>query len=298
MSKPDIGFIGLGLMGAAMVANLQERGYRLHVMANRRREAVDEAVARGASEHGTAREIAAAAEIVMLCMDTSASVESRMDGEDGVIAGLSAGKTVIDFGTSLPGSTRALGERVAERGAAYLDAPLGRTPDFGRKGLLNIMAAGEEAAFERVRPVLEEQGENVFHLGALGSGHTIKLINNFVSMTMASAVAEAFAMCEHAGVGRQALYDVMSAGPVHSGIMDAVKAQAIDGDSSKLAFAIRNARKDVGYYARMADDLGKPSLLSPGTKQALGLAVADGRGDDLVAEMVGYFETLFEDRPG
>ncbi len=295
MTKPAIGFIGLGLMGSAMVHRLLDCGYGLTVLAHRSRSAVDAAVARGAAEASTAKALAEASDIVMLCVDTSASVESRMRGEDGVIAGLKPGAIVIDFGTSLPGSTLRLSEAVAAAGGAYLDAPLGRTPAHGREGKLNIMCAGDKAAFAKAKPVLDDLGENVFHLGKAGSGHTIKLINNFVGMTMASAIAEAFAMADKAGVERQALYDVMSAGPLHSGMMDFVKANAIDGINDKLAFSIRNARKDIGYYSTMADDAGVVSVMSPATKQALGLAVATGYGDRLVAELVDYFTELFGD---
>ena len=298
MSNTTIGFIGLGLMGAAMVERLQAKGYALTVMANRSRANVDAAVARGAAEVATAREIAEASDIVMLCMDTSASVEARMMGENGVIVGLTAGNTVIDFGTSLPGSTRMLGEKVAVVGASYLDAPLGRTPAHAVDGLLNIMAAGDKAAFDKVKLVLDDLGENVFHLGPLGAGHTVKLINNFFGMTVATAMSEAFAMADLAGVERQTLYDVMSAGPLHSGMMDFVKGYAVDGDPTKLAFAIKNARKDVGYYATMADNSGAPSLMSPGTKQALALAVADGRGEEMVSQMTDFFADMFSGKKG
>ncbi|MGG7564881.1 NAD(P)-dependent oxidoreductase [Rhodovulum sp. DZ06] len=292
MTQPKIGFIGIGLMGSAMVLRLLDRGYAVTLCANRARPRVDECVAAGAVEAPDARAAAEASDIVMLCVDTSASVEARMRGERGVIAGLAPGATVIDFGTSLPSSTRALGAEVAAAGGVYLDAPLGRTPSHGRQGKLNIMAAGDEGAFARVRPVLEDLGENIFHLGPLGAGHTIKLMNNFFAMTCATAMAEAFATCDKAGVDRQALYDVLSAGPNHSGMMDFVKAYAVDGDPAQLAFSIRNARKDVGYYAQMAEEAGAASLLSPATKTALNLAVAGGRGDDMVPQITELFAAL------
>ncbi len=291
-TKPSIGFIGLGLMGSAMVQRLLDLDYSLTVMANRSRPHVDAAVARGATEVATAREVAAASDVVMLCMDTSASVESRMYGDDGVVAGLKAGAVVIDFGTSLPASTRAIGEAVAEKGGAYLDAPLGRTPTHGREGKLNIMGAGDKSAFDTVKPVLDDLGENVFHLGPLGTGHTIKLINNFFAMTTASAMSEAFAMADKTGVSRQALYDVMSAGPLKSGMMDFVKAYAVDGDPEKLAFTLRNAKKDVGYYATMADEAGGASIMSNSTRLTLGLANAAGYGDHLVPQLVDFFSSL------
>ena len=294
--KPSIGFIGLGLMGEAMVEHLQTNGFELNIIANRSRLAIDAAVARGATEYKTARELAENSEVIMLCMDTSASVESRMYGADGVIEGLSEGNVVVDFGTSMPNSTRSLGAAVAEKNAAMLDAPLGRTPAHAREGKLNIMTSGDEAAFKRVKSVLEVVGENVFYLGELGTGHSIKLLNNFVGMTCATALAEAFALSEKAGIDSKQLYDVMSSGPLHSGMMDFVAAFATENDASKLEFSIRNARKDVGYYSAMADELGAPSLMSPATKQALGVATNTGHGDNRVSEMVTFFRNLFSSK--
>lgn len=295
MTKPAIGFIGLGLMGGAMCQRLLDLDYKLTVVANRTRTQVDAAVERGAVEVASAKAVAEASDVVMLCMDTSASVETRMRGPEGVIAGLKPGATVIDFGTSLPGSTRALAEEVAAAGGTYLDAPLGRTPSHALDGQLNIMCAGDEAAFARVEPVLKDLGENVFHLGASGAGHTIKLINNFFGMTTAMAMSEAFAMADVAGIERDQLYSVMSAGPLRSGMMDFVKGYAVDGDPTQLAFALKNAKKDVGYYAAMADEMGKLSIMSPGTRQALGLAVAQGHGERMVGEAVDMFAALYKD---
>lgn len=287
MSK--IGFIGVGLMGAAMVGRLLDKGHDVQILGNRTRDRIEALVAKGALEATSARALAETCEIVMLCMGTSDQVESRMRGEDGVVAGLAPGAIVIDFGTSLPASTRALGAEVATAGGTYLDAPLGRTPAHAVDGLLNIMCAGDKAAFDKARPVLDDLGENVFHLGALGAGHTVKLMNNFFGMTCANAMAEAFAMADAAGLDRKALYDVMSAGPLHSGMMDFVKGYAVDGDPNKLEFAIKNARKDVGYYAQMTQDLGVPSTMATGALTALGRAVDEGQGERMVSEMVDVF---------
>lgn len=295
MTKHTIGFIGLGLMGSAMVGRLQDQGYEITALANRNRTGIDAAIARGASEASDAKSLAEAADIVMLCVGTSDQVEGRMRGDDGVIAGLSAGKVVIDFGTSLPGSTRALGAEVAATGASMLDAPLGRTPAHAKDGLLNIMASGDKATYDRVLPVLNDLGENVFHLGDLGAGHTIKLINNFYAQVTANAMSEAFAVCDLAGVDRQSLYDVMAAGPNHSGMMDFVKAYAIEGDPMKLAFSVRNALKDVGYYDRMVEDFGTNSIMVKCAINAVGRATDDGHGDDMVPQMVDSFARWFKE---
>ena len=294
MTKPSIGFIGLGLMGSAMVERLQACGYAVTVTANRSRPNIDAAVERGATEVTTSREVAIASDIVMLCMDTSQSVESRMRGDDGVIAGLSSGTVVIDFGTSLPASTRVLGEEVAKVGAFLLDAPLGRTPLHAKDGLLNIMGSGDKSAYDKVKPVLDDLGENVFHLGELGAGHTIKLINNFFAMTTANAMSEAFAIADVMGVDRQSVYDVMAAGPLRSGMMDFVKAYALDGDPMQLAFAVKNGAKDVGYYVQMAKEAGAESIMSQCALTGLKAAMEDGRSDDMVPQMVDFYAKRYK----
>lgn len=291
MTKPTIGFVGLGLMGSAMVERLQGLGYPLTVVAHRNRAPIDAAVARGAVEADSAGALAARSEIVMLCVDTSAAVESIMEGAGGVIENLQAGALVIDFGTSLPGSTRRLHDLVKARGASMMDAPLGRTPAHARDGLLNIMAAGGVEDFARAEPVFRDLGENVFHVGPIGAGHTLKLINNFFAQTTACSMAEAFAMADKSGIDRTTLFSVMASGPLHSGMMDFVKAYAIDGIPDNLAFSIANAAKDVGYYVGMAEDLGAPSNLAAGTRKVLEQAKERGMGSRMVPEMVDYFSS-------
>ena len=294
MSKPVIGFIGLGLMGWSMCRRLLDLSYPLlTVVANRSRANVEAAIARGATETATARELAAASDIVMLCVDTSASVEARMRGDDGVITGLKPGTIVVDFGTSLPASTKELGGEVAAAGGIYLDAPLGRTPSHALEGKLNIMCSGDKTGFDKVEPVLDDLGENVFHLGALGSGHTIKLINNFFAMTTASAMAEAFAMADATGIDRKKVYDVMAAGPLHSGMMDFVKSHALEGNPKMLAFAVRNGLKDVGYFRTMAEQAGVDSIMSKSAFEALTAANENGFGERMVPEMVDFFAERF-----
>lgn len=293
-TKPKIGFIGLGLMGSAMVQRLQSLDYAVTVVAHRNRKPIEEAVARGAVEAATAAEVAQNSDIIMLCVDTSAAVEAVMRGEKGVLEGLKKGSVVIDFGTSIPGVTRQLADECKKKGAAMMDAPLGRTPPQAVEGLLNIMAAGETADFERIKPVLDDLGENVFHVGPIGAGHTLKLINNFFGMTMACAMSEAFAMADLAGLDRATLYNVMSAGPLKSGMMEFIKIGAVDKKPENMAFSIANASKDVGYYSKMADDFAVPSLMSPSVKSTLGLANAAGYGEKMVPEMVDFIADIFK----
>ncbi|MGR5177127.1 NAD(P)-dependent oxidoreductase [Vibrio parahaemolyticus] len=290
MTKPVIGFIGLGLMGGNMVENLQNRGYQLNVM-DLNTDAVDACVSRGAIALGSAKELAAASDIVMLCLTTSQVVENIVYAEDGILAGIKEGSVVIDFGTSIPSSTRKIGEDLAAKGAGMIDAPLGRTPAHAKDGLLNIMAAGNIETFHKVKPVLEEQGENVFHLGELGAGHTTKLVNNFMGMTTVCAMSQAFAVADRAGVDRQQLFDIMSNGPSNSPFMHFCKNYAVDGVSD-LGFSIANANKDLGYFLQMVEDLGTQSKIAEGSAANLQAAFDSGLGNGNVPEIFDYFLKL------
>ncbi|GGQ07486.1 NAD(P)-dependent oxidoreductase [Shewanella litoralis] len=290
MTKPVIGFIGLGLMGGNMVENLQKRGYQLNVM-DLNKEAVATCVARGANAVSSAKELAAASDIVMLCLTTSAVVEKIVYGDDGILAGIKEGAVLVDFGTSIPSSTRKIGADLAAKGAGMIDAPLGRTPAHAKDGLLNIMAAGDMDTFNKVKPVLDDQGENVFHLGALGAGHTTKLINNFMGMTTVCAMSQAFAVAELAGVDRAQLFDIMSAGPSNSPFMKFCKNYAVDGVSD-LGFSIANANKDLGYFLKMVEDLGTQSKIAEGSSANLQAAFDAGLGNGNVPEIFDYFVKL------
>ncbi len=291
MTKPVIGFIGLGLMGGNMVENLQKRGYQVNVM-DLNKEAVARVIERGnATAFTSAKELAAASDIVEFCLTTSAVVEKIVYGEDGVLAGIKEGAVLIDFGTSIPASTIKIGAALAEKGAGMIDAPLGRTPAHAKDGLLNIMAAGDLETFNKVKPVLEEQGENVFHLGKLGAGHTTKLINNFMGMTTVTAMSQAFAVAKLAGVDGQQLFDIMSAGPSNSPFMQFCKFYAVDGEE-KLGFSVANANKDLGYFNQMVKDLGSESLIAQGTSTNLQAAVDAGLGHNDVPVIFDYFLKL------
>ena len=288
MSQPTIGFIGLGLMGGNMVENLQKRGFPVVVM-DLNPDAVQRVLDRGnAQEASSPRELAEKSDIVQLCVTTSDAVESLVYGENGLLAGMKPGSVLIDFGTSIPASTQKIGADLAERGVGMLDAPLGRTPAHAKDGLLNIMAAGDRTTFDTYLPILKEQGENVFYLGELGAGHVTKLINNFMGMTSVNAMSQAFAIAELAGVDKQQLYDIMSAGPSNSPFMRFCKNYAVD-DNSDLGFSINNANKDLRYFVQMVSDLGSRSRIGEATSANLQDAVEAGMGNGNVPEIYDMF---------
>lgn len=288
---PAIGFIGLGLMGSNMVEWLQKNGFQLNIM-DLDEDAVATVIARGnATAPSSAKELAESSDIVMLCLTTSAVVESLVYADDGILAGIKEGAVVIDFGTSIPASTRKIGAALAAKGAGMIDAPLGRTPAHAKDGLLNIMAAGDKETYDKVKPVLDVQGENVFHLGDLGAGHTTKLINNFMGMTTVCAMSQAFAVAKLAGIDGQQLFDIMSAGPSNSPFMQFAKNYAVDGVSD-LGFSIANANKDLDYFVEMVSDLGTKTAIAEGTSANLHAALDSGLGEGNVPEIFDYFLKL------
>ncbi|MEP1522447.1 NAD(P)-dependent oxidoreductase [Ascidiaceihabitans sp.] len=287
MTQPTIGFIGLGLMGGNMAECLQNNGFDLAVM-GRNKDAVAAAVERGAVEFATPKAMAEVSDIVMLCVTTSEVVEGLIYGDDGILAGIKDGAVVIDFGTSIPASTRKIGVDLAAKGAGMIDAPLGRTPAHAKDGLLNIMAAGDMATYEKVKPVLDVLGENVFHLGDLGAGHVAKLINNFMGMTTVCTMSQAFAVAKQSGIDGQQLFDIMSAGPSNSPFMQFCKKYAVDGVSD-LGFSIANASKDISYFVQMMDDMGTSSQIAEGTATNLASALEAGMGDGNVPEIFDLF---------
>lgn len=287
MQNPTIGFIGLGQMGSQMVECLQNNSYDLVVMA-RKKSATDPVISRGGRAVESPKELAEASDVIMLCVTTSEVVESLVYGDEGILAGIKQGSVLIDYGTSIPSSTQKIGVDLSKKGAGMIDAPLGRTPAHARDGLLNIMAAGERNTFDKVKTILEVQGENVFYLGDLGAGHVTKLINNFMGMTTVCAMSQAFAIAQRASVDCAQLYDIMSSGPSNSPFMAFCKKYAVDGVSD-LGFSIENAHKDVNYFLDLTNNLGARSEIAEGTANNLSAAVAAGLGEKNVPEIFDMF---------
>jgi len=295
--KLRIGFAGVGLMGHGMAKNLVEKGFPVTVLGHRNRQPVDDLKARGAVEADTPKALAAASDAVILCLPNSAVVEAVVLGPDGILEAARPGFVLADASTAEPESTKRVGAALAATGAAMLDAPLTMTPKEAEAGTLNVLVGGEAAVLERMRPAFEAYARNVFHVGPLGAGHSLKLINNFMSMTMSAMVAEAAVTARAAGVDLGKLREVVSAGAVNSGMFQKIMAYAVDGDASGLQFAMANARKDVGYYAAMAAANGLPSPFGTAALQLYTLACSTGHGEqhvpllvDVMAELGGLEE--------
>lgn len=287
MSRQErVGFIGLGAMGVGMAANVIGAGYPLTIMGHTRREPVERLVGLGAVEVSSPAEMRSRCDIIITCVTTSDVVENIVLGEDGLLGGGDNPVLLIDCGTSRPDSTLMLGERLSAAGCSMMDVPLGRSAAAAEAGTLNMMAGGSEADFQRARPLLETMSENLFHVGELSAGHRIKLINNGYSMAVACLAAEAVATARAGNVDLKVLHQVMGAGPNRSDFFDWMMASAVEGDETKLEFALKNGYKDMGYFQAMADEVGVNATLPAAATQRLAELVEAGHGDDFVPALM------------
>ena len=290
--RPRIGFIGIGMMGHGMAKNLLAKGFPLTLRVHRDRSRVADLLAAGAKEAATNADVAKASDVVILCVTGSPQVEEVVRGADGILAAARAGLVVIDTSTAEPGSTLALRAELGARGVNFIDAPLARTPKEAEEGRLNTMVGTDDASFAQVKPVLAAFCENIFHVGPAGAGHTLKLVNNFMALTIVASIAEAFAVAAKAGVRLDKLFEVVSQGALNSPIFQMVAGGAVAGDLTRMKFSVHNAAKDLRYYTHLAESLPVASFLGESVHQSFELAVAMGLGEKLIPSMIEAQEKL------
>jgi 3-hydroxyisobutyrate dehydrogenase-like beta-hydroxyacid dehydrogenase len=281
MVKERIGFIGVGLMGHGMAGNIVDKGWPLTVMGHRNREPVEDLKSRGAAEAKTPREIAEQSDIVVLCVTGSPEVQAIVQGPDGLA---SAGKPllVIDCSTSDPSVTIRLAAELAPAGITLIDAPLGRTPADAKAGTLDVMVGGDPAVVERARPVLDAFAGRVVHTGPTGTGHTMKLLNNFLSMGYAALYAEALALGAKAGITPQLFDSVIRGGRMDCGFYQTFFKWVLERDRNAHKFALRNGLKDMTYLASFANSVGLANPVGAAVRNSFALAVGTGHGEDYV----------------
>jgi 3-hydroxyisobutyrate dehydrogenase-like beta-hydroxyacid dehydrogenase len=291
-NKPTIGFIGVGLMGAGMAKNLVTRGYPLVVMGHRNREPVQRLKALGAREANSPRELAAQCDIVHLCVTGSPQVEANVRGETGLLAGARPGTVIIDCSTSNPVSTLALAAECEARGVHFVDAPLSRTPKEAEAGTLDTMVGAAPEVFARIEPVIRCWAGNVVHLGPVGLGHKMKLVNNFVAMGYAALFAEALAIARKAGLSVQQFHSVIGSGRMRSPFYDTFMQWSLAGDDKAHLFTIANAHKDMRYLAAMAADLGTVNPLQSAVKNSFAAMEAAGQAERYVPMLADFVAAM------
>ena len=254
MPDTTIGFIGLGIMGAPMAANLRNAGYPL-VVHNRSSAKVEEFVRDGGEAASTPKEVAERSDVVITMLPDSPDVEQVYLGEDGVIAGARAGQLLIDMSSIAPAVAQAVSAAASEVGAEALDAPVSGGDVGAREGALSIMVGGPLDAFERARPLFEVMGKTIVRLGEAGAGQTAKACNQILVAVTIEAVSEALVLASKAGVDPERLIEVLSGGLAGNRVMEVRRRNFLEHDFTP-GFKLALHHKDLGIALRTARELG------------------------------------------
>lgn len=278
--EPDratVGFVGLGIMGEPMAANLVAAGYPVRAH-NRSRAPVERLAARGAVAATSPAEAADGASVVVTMLPETSDVEAVVTGRGGVIEGLASGGVVIDMSTISPVATRALADDLADRGLRLLDAPVSGGQQGAVDATLTIMAGGDEATFTACRPILDALGASVTRIGDTGAGQVAKACNQIVVAGTIQAVGEALTLADRAGVDAAAVRSALLGGFAGSKILEVHGQRMLDGNFDP-GFKARLHEKDLRLALEAADDAGVPLVTAAVVKQLLGSLVAQGLGD-------------------
>jgi 3-hydroxyisobutyrate dehydrogenase-like beta-hydroxyacid dehydrogenase len=265
--KTRVGFIGLGLMGHPMAANLLKAGYELTVW-NRTASRADSLVAQGAKRVETPQEVAASSEVIITIVSDPPALEAVLWGEAGVFAGLRNGSLLIESSTVTPQLEQRAATAAAALGAEFLEAPVTGGTWGAEKGELVFMVGGETETLKHAEPVLTPMGKRWFHLGPVGAGQTVKLAMNLLLCLQVEALAEAQALVMRAGIPGEKLMEVMQSSMGRSGILD-VKAPMMLKDEYKPSFPLRLMHKDMSLALDLANQLGVPLPAAAAAREVL-----------------------------
>jgi 3-hydroxyisobutyrate dehydrogenase-like beta-hydroxyacid dehydrogenase len=286
-----IGFLGLGIMGSRMAANVAKAGYELCVWTHTPGKAERWASEHGASAKQNPDEVARASDIVVSMVVDGAQVESVLCGENGVAEAAKEGLLCVDMSTIAPMDTRRIAKRLAGRGIGMMDAPVTGSSPRAEAGTLTIMAGGEPEDFERVRPLLESMGELIVHVGELGKGEMLKLINNSLGAANAAAVAEALLLADATGVDLDALVQVTMSGSGASAQLQ-MKSEAMREHDYTTLFKTEHLLKDVRLCLEEAQAAGIPFPAAAHARDLLAATIGRGHGAEDYASLIEAAEGL------
>jgi 2-hydroxy-3-oxopropionate reductase len=270
-----VGFIGLGIMGKPMAGHLVAAGYRVTVH-NRSKPAVDALVALGASDGGSAAGVAQASNVVILMVPDTPDVESVVFGSGGFAEACRPGQILIDMSTISPVATRAIAERLAERGVKMLDAPVSGGQKGAVDAALSIMVGGEEDVFTACLPLFQAMGKNIVRIGGIGAGQVCKACNQIVVAVTIEAVAEALTLARKMDVDAAKVRQALLGGFAQSRILDLHGQRMLDG-SYQPGFRVNLHHKDLNI-ALAAGGAANVPLPATAIVQQL-FAALRGRGD-------------------
>ena len=284
-----VAFCGLGIMGGPMAANLARAGYELSVYTRTREKADAFAAQHGARAAATPREAAEGAAVVITMVPDAPEVEEVLLGEQGAVHGLGEGGLAIDMSTIAPTAARAIGERLGDDGAAFLEAPVSGSRPKAEDGTLTIMVGGEDGDFERARPLFDVMGERIVHVGPRGHAQLAKLLTNTMGAVHAATLAEAVLAVEKAGVNPDAFLEVAAGSAGNSTVLGLKGRPMFERDFTPL-FKLEHMLKDVRHCLGEAKALGVELSLGAFVEPLFAKAADAGHGEEDFAAVIRAFD--------
>ncbi|MEW5911826.1 MAG: NAD(P)-dependent oxidoreductase [Thermodesulfobacteriota bacterium] len=274
-----IGFIGLGRMGGPMSRRLLQAGYDL-VAFDVDQQALERAQDLGAQAAGSPQEVARQCRTVITIVPNSNIVEQVVLGAEGLLQGAQEGDVLMEMTTAYPMSTLKVAERLRQRGVNMIDAPVSGGVVGAEAGTLSIMVGGEAQLVERVRPLLEAMGKNIFHMGPVGAGHAMKAVNNVLSACSMAATSEAVALAVKVGLDAKKVVDVLQVSTGRSYATEWKFPRFVLPRRFDDGFTIELFNKDLDICTRMARELGVPMFMAHTVQQLFSFAQAKGMGPE------------------
>jgi len=277
----QIGFIGAGNMGKGIAKTLLEKDYSVYLLAHRNRANVETLVGFGAEEVSSVAQLLEQVRVVITCLPSRKAIESVY----GALLGHARKDTIlIDTSTSDPELTRKLQAEAAENGLDIVDAPLLGGPQMTWEGKIGLAVGGVSNSVDKAKPILEDFSSRIFYAGGPSTGHSLKLINNAVTLTNSAILYEAFAVAKKSGIDLSMLYEAMDASAASSKRLHGI-APCLINDEHPISFALNVASKDLVLYSAFAGETGVPTLVSDAAKNQYKLAQSMGYGEQSVTRI-------------
>ncbi len=290
-SLPKLGYIGIGAMGYGIVLNLRKAGYPVTFAPSRNRSRAESLINKGAREAADIPSLASECEILFLTVPDSMAVESILMGETGIAPHLRKGQMVVDMSTSHPASTRNIHTHLAEMGINFLDAPLTGSRPQSEAGTLTVLCGGTHESFHRLQPIFAAFSNKAIHVGPVGSGHTLKLINNFLGLSNLAAISEIIPFVEKSGIPLETFYDAVSISGGDSKALQNLMPKILKNNFN-INFHLELGRKDLFYLNQIVGSEGVPCPIASTALSVFTMAVAAGLGKRDYTELYRFWKEI------
>jgi 3-hydroxyisobutyrate dehydrogenase len=287
---PTVGFIGVGNMGNPMASNILKNGFSMTVF-DKNPQAMENLVEAGAKRAASAKEVVESAEIVLTCLPGSPEVEALYLDAGGVIELAKPGTVLVDLSSVLPSTPRKLEARAKARGVDYLESPVSGGVTGARAATLAVMTGGDAAVLERVRPVLRAIGPNIYHVGPVGAGNTLKAINNMLSSVNAIAMMEGMMVGLKAGLDLKTMAEIIKASSGNSNALARVD-RALIPRNFEPGFKVQLMNKDLETFTTIAKELHVPVSFANVAQRYQQAALAAGLGEKDTSVIFTVIERL------